>query len=297
MDWGLSGPDFLLLYGVALVVVVAFAVYLRWAVRRPRLAEPGPVADANLVAYLAGGEERVVETALARLVEQGAVRVTRKGMVTRTTDTVADPLDQAVLTALGGRTREVADLVRRAVGATQVTGVATSAAARGLAISPARSSRARRGGVLAMTLLLVVGVVRLVTGIAGGYPVGHLVIELLVTGVVLVVLLTTGRGVDLSTVHRAGVLKAAREATDTANRVAVGGLGAYPDTAVATALLSTRRPPGTSRYVRGRTVRAANAGGAGYVATAHSCGSTASSCGSSSGGSSCGGGGCGGGGA
>jgi uncharacterized protein (TIGR04222 family) len=280
--WGLSGPAFLWLYGV---------VFLRWSVRRPRLAEPVPVGDADVVAHLTGGPARVVETSLARLVEQGVVRVTRTGMITRTTATVADPLDQAVLDQLGGRTRRVAELVTRAKGSRPVIDLAESVVARGLVVPLAKVRRAKRRGLVAVWLLLAVGVVRVVTGLAGRYPVGYLLMELMAT-LVVVVALHAWR-VTGDSVHGTRVLEAARTADDTATAVALDGLGAYPDKTLASAMLSTRYGEHSPRSSsRARTGAAAASGG--YGGAAVSCGG-----GSSSGGSSCGGGGggCGGGGA
>lgn len=296
--WGLSGPEFLWLYGGALVVSVGLAIYLRWAVRRPRLAEPVPVGDANVVAYLRDGPQAVVETALARLVEQGAVRVTRKGMVTRTTTTVSDPLDQAVLDALGGRTRPVHEVITRAAGVAPIADVERTCAAQKLRVAEGRAPLAHWSGTLVPYLLLVVGLARLVIGIAGDHPVGYLVIELVATVVVIVVLHVTGRSERAPyTVHGKRVRAAAEGFDDVAMRVARDGLGGYPDEGIALALKSTRydRPPPRPR----RTVRAGAAGAAAGSTT--NCGSIgAASCGgsssSSSSGSSCGGGGCGGGG-
>lgn len=295
--WGLSGPDFLLYYGVALVAAFGLAVYLRRAVRRPPLAEPLPAGDANLLAFLVDGRDRVVETSLARLVEQGVVRVTRAGKVTRATATVDDPLDQAVLDALGGRTRDVRDVIKRGADAGPVNDVAKSFARQRLRVSAGEYRRARRNGLIAPYLLAAVGLARFFNGVAGGYPVGYLVVELFVTAVVIVALHAWGqREHEPYTVHGEQLVEDARGAEDTATRVALRGLRGYPDETIASALRSTRGEMRQGPWSPSRRHRAAAAGG---VVGVGSCGTAAASCGSSSGsgGSSCGGGGgCGGGG-
>ncbi len=293
--WGISGPGFLWLYGVALVAAVGLAVYLRRRQRNPRLAEPVPVGDVNVVAYLVDGPRRVVETSLARLVEQGAVRVTRRGMVTRTVKTVPDPLDQAVLDQLGGRTRPVYELLDRATYIPQVAELARVCAAQRLKYGITEDDRTRRLGLLAPYVLLVVGVVRFVNGVVGQYPVLYLAFELAVTGIVIGVLHAWGRReYKFYTVHGERVIAAAEDAGETAARVALRGLSGYPDRDIASALRLTEYAP------RPSSSRAVRAGAAGAVAGGSGCSGAAANCGSSSGssggGSSCGGGGCGGGG-
>jgi uncharacterized protein (TIGR04222 family) len=281
--WGISGPAFVAYYGVALLVALGTAVYLRRRARHPRLAEPLPVGDWNVVAYLVGGPRRVVETALARLVEQDAVRVTRKGMVTRTTKTVPDPLDQEVLDQLGGLTRRVYDVIERAAGLRAITALDRSCAAQRLTYD---EGLARRSGLTALYLLLAIGGVRLVNGMAGGYPVGYLVLELLVTGSSIVWVHTWGRRVNKRhTAHGQRVVYVAAESGETAARVALGGVGAYPDQVIGSAMKSTMYAPYVPSAAKKR-VHAATAGAAGAT-----CGG-----GGSSGSSSCGGGGGGGGG-
>ena len=78
--WGLSGPEFLQLYGAALFVLlllsVAVALLAKSDGRRADLAG-GADLGAYELAYLFGGVDRVAETAVAGLVEAGSVRVTR----------------------------------------------------------------------------------------------------------------------------------------------------------------------------------------------------------------------------
>jgi uncharacterized protein (TIGR04222 family) len=293
--WGLSGPDFLWLYGSALVLALGVATYLRWKARRPRLAGPAPVTDANEVAYLVGGARQVVETSLARLIGQGVVRVSREGTVATTTSSVPDPLDQAVLERVSTRGRRLHTVLDRAAGVKPIAGVAEHVAALGLQVSPAKARRTRLLGLILPYLLLAVGLARLVTGIAGHYPVGFLVLELLAALVLVVVL--HAWDVVSRTVHGDAVVAAARGAGDAATLVALDGIGAYPDRDIASALRSTRNPPPAPARARNRSAHAGGYAAGGYIGSG-SCGGSAASCGGGSGGgSSCGGGGgCGGGG-
>lgn len=73
----MPGPQFLLLYPCLLAGAVAMTVMLRWVSRSP--SEGPDLEILNLdpyeVAYLMGGEDSAVDTALASLVQRGAVTV------------------------------------------------------------------------------------------------------------------------------------------------------------------------------------------------------------------------------
>ena len=77
--WGISGPDFVVLYvtlivAVLLVRLVVTGVARAWG-RRPGRAQPGPPPTVYQLAYLAGGADRAVDAAIAALVERGQLRV------------------------------------------------------------------------------------------------------------------------------------------------------------------------------------------------------------------------------
>src|SRR5688572_6896453 len=100
--WGLSGPEFLWLYAVALVVAIAVALGARMAVHRPRRPDATDRLAPEELGFLAGGPRRAVHVAIARLVDAGLVRTDRSGTVTSTADRApaGHPLDDAVLAAL-----------------------------------------------------------------------------------------------------------------------------------------------------------------------------------------------------
>lgn len=82
--WGISGPQFLLIYGLALAVVLL--VQISWPpIARSRQRNAPATVEAPLqpdvyqLAYLAGGSDRTVDTAIATLLEQELLRVSSKG--------------------------------------------------------------------------------------------------------------------------------------------------------------------------------------------------------------------------
>jgi uncharacterized protein (TIGR04222 family) len=187
--WGISGPTFLALYGALIVVVTV--VGLR---ERRRLARPDRTpADRDWgdlpqeVAYLHGGADLAVYSALSALHQTGAVHPAGKGLV-RT----------------GGRLAPDASALERAIHATAVTplsprrlpfhGAVASALAAirerlvadGLLLTRERREAVRRVGIWMLAVALL-GLVRVVAGVANARPVGFLIVFVLVAGVIAVV--------------------------------------------------------------------------------------------------------------
>lgn len=295
--WGLSGPEFLELYGFALVGLVGLCVAV-WLVPRLGRAGGGHVEVGPYeLAFLNGGPTRVADTALAGLLEARKVRINRLRQVSVHTTEQKGPEDefqQLVVDHLHGRITIVGMLRggRRAMRRSGLCDpVERGLRERGLIVSA--GARRLVFGLLALFPLLgVIGVVRAVHGAALGYPIGFLVVELVVTLVawgLLARLLShpqctaagrSARNSDLAPsedLATAGPSEPARPRPGTpsgraATRVARSGLRDYPNKRLAELLRSTRSG--------GRT----GAAGGGFG-------------GSSGGGCGGGGGGCGGGGA
>lgn len=83
--------------------------------------------------YLAGGPQRVVDTALVALVESGRVRVHAPGELTAVTPDRRHPVEAAVLDAIGTRGHPTVDTIRwRLTRDARITGLGPSLAADGL---------------------------------------------------------------------------------------------------------------------------------------------------------------------
>jgi uncharacterized protein (TIGR04222 family) len=187
--WGLSGPDFLWLYGAGLVVGLAVAIGARMRVRRPRLAEPPGVLDAAELGFLGGGPANAVQVAVVRLVEAGLVRTNRKGQLSAVSSAkpTGRPLDDAVLRELA-KPRMVAALLGRTAVEDATTEIGESLVRRGLLVPPVKALRARRLGSIVLYVVFAVGIVRWINGLDDDLPVGYLTALLAVTGILLVTL-------------------------------------------------------------------------------------------------------------
>ena len=298
--WGISGPDFVVLYivllGAVLLIRVIVAGVASSRALRAGNAPPGPPPTVYQLAFLAGGPDRATDAAIAALVERGQLRVNSYKQISQAGARPAEPLERAVA--------DVAQLKTTATIRAQVRGSAAMRALedgldqRGLLASAAAKRQARTFGLVLQLAVLVFGVARLVNGISLGRPVGVLVFLVLVAAVLTIVAAARRSKTGARQPSAAGqrLLGQARSAASgpvpagalaggvllggAVAAVALGGLAMYPDEELSAALM----PP------------AGSFGGGGGSSGGSSC-SSSSSCSSGSscgGGGGCGGGGCGG---
>ncbi len=310
--WGLSGPTFLALYGAALVIAVGYALLLRRRIRRPAPPESVRPVDLAGLAFLKAGPRRVVEAAIARLIETGALRPSRGGQVTSVGHYAPHPIDAAVLQQTGQLPRPLDTVIRRAAMSPAVTAVGDALVAQRLLIAPSVARSVQRRTVLGLYLLLLVGVARLVNGIMRDFPVLYLAGLLVVTLAAIVVLRRLR--LPARTVHGDRVVAAATGGpmdhdrgspwlgpslvlTGAAGVVALGGLVMFPDLLVREALMTHAM---AQAQAQSWAYASTGGGSCGYTmwsgSESNDSGSGSSGGGSDGGGSSCGGGGgCGGG--
>ncbi|MDQ2588645.1 hypothetical protein CKY47_32755 [Saccharothrix yanglingensis] len=286
--WGLSGPEFLELYWIALALSSAFAILVRVRLRGSRGGVPAGVLGVAEIAYLTGGPRRVVEASLAGLLAAGALVPARNGSVRLNGSPNADhPVDRAVLADAGRHRYRTMTLLVTAVSEQDAPREVGRRLSHEGYVVPADVVRSRlRLGVVPLALLFAVGVARWVNGIAIGAPVGWLTLQLVLTGV-LVWPLLKAREVTRTAKGDAAVAgaRASRSGRDE-ELVALDGFAVHPNVVLRAAV----RPAGAGRRGSGGPYVA------GYATTGSvgGCGGSSSSDGGG-GGSSCGGG-CGGGG-
>ncbi|WP_027660047.1 TIGR04222 domain-containing membrane protein [Salinispora fenicalii] len=185
--WGIPGPVFLGLYLVTAAVLVAIALQRRNEVLN------GSTYDANLlgpqqVAYLRGGAQLAVWTALAGLRSAGAINVgpDRRLTASDSLPIGSTALDQAIHLAAsrGLRAQELSSDrgVRQVVH--QLRGELVQ---HGLALS-AEQRAALRNAVLPLTVLFAIGVLRFGAGLANERPVGWLILAQVALLVVTILL-------------------------------------------------------------------------------------------------------------
>ncbi|MET8123597.1 TIGR04222 domain-containing membrane protein [Micromonospora sp. NPDC005189] len=176
--WGIPGPTFIRYYLLTAAVVVAIAVYHRIRLAAGPAAATADPLGPEQVAYLNGGPQLAVHAALGGLRGSGAigVRPDRRLTTVGPAPTGLTPLEQAILWAAHQHSR-VRDLpqderVRVALHQTRY-----GLEQRGLLTNDTQRARARFWGTI-LIALLGLGVLRLVSGLFSGHPVGYLLLTL-----------------------------------------------------------------------------------------------------------------------
>lgn len=183
--WGLSGPQFLVIYGVGIAVVIVVPFLLRLLVRFVSSADGERELDPYEVGYLAGGPTRAAQVVITDLVGSGAVRVDSSGRVTvadraafdrqsaflsEGVNGVATPFPELWMPAGVLVHQFQAKIARRPA----ITAVRARLRAEGLLVSAARAAMVRIVWLALWAALFVTGGLRLAEGAHNHRPTGDL---------------------------------------------------------------------------------------------------------------------------
>lgn len=180
-----TGPEFLTFYIFLVVMGIALAAWLRFSLCLVS-ANINQQPDLNTyeIAFLAGGNHRLIMAAITSLVKQGYVEVLKekspfgrtqdKLVVTGKIDAIADPVEKAVaqdILATDGAIKQVFQ---------KSTGMKDSIRSRleqlGLFLSDAQALKAQIYPSLIVVILLGIGLCKMAVGISRDKPVGLLLI-------------------------------------------------------------------------------------------------------------------------
>jgi uncharacterized protein (TIGR04222 family) len=179
--WGLSGPQFLGIYGTGLAAFVAAPWLLALLARTFGTAStraPAPVLDAYEVGYLAGGAQRAAEVVIGELTASGALRVDSTGQISQ-----AGPAQLAAWSAAcahgiaahaipdGLSTQRVQQWLAEDPG---ITGIGARLRAGRLLIARSWVTAARLTAAALWLALMVAGALRLAEGAHNHRPIGDL---------------------------------------------------------------------------------------------------------------------------
>ncbi|WP_410661923.1 TIGR04222 domain-containing membrane protein [Amycolatopsis sp. lyj-84] len=227
---------------LAALPLLAALTYTRWL--RNRRHDGEPPRTIYQVAYLAGGPDRVSDTAVAGAVERRVARLDSSGVLRRTSARSADPFLLAVADSLPKvRAARVRESLR---GSEPMRSLRTELLDGGLVVPEGRLRRVWRAAVVAHLGLVVLGAAVLIrTVVITERSVALAGIALAVTTTACAVT------VRLERVHRAvWTTKAGERAlsraggdpqlvTGAMGAVALGGIDAYPDRRLARLLTLT----------------------------------------------------------
>lgn len=296
VTWGISGPDFLVGYGLLALATLLWIMVARWRLA----AGPGGPATGEFsgqphdIAYLNGGPELAVLSALSSMRVAGTVVAEGKGRLrsSQALGTDADPLERAIhLTA-------AVPISRRQLLTYQIVRTALEKPRQrledaGLMLSARQQRRIKRTG-LWMVALGGLGLLRLLAGAANGAAVGYLILELLAVGVVAAILLSRAPNRSRRGVAELKRLRVQHNELDPRMRPdwttygpALAGLGV----GIFGARALWASDPAFAADVEAQRVAAGTGGSGYYGGGSGGCGSSGSSGGGGGGGGGCGGGG------
>ena len=223
--WGLSGPQFLDIYGVGIAVAFAVPFLLRLLVRFGSGADAGRPLDPYEVGYLAGGPARAAQVVIADLVASGAVRADSSGRVygvdraafdrksglpTEAGTGAADPFWDLWLPA-GVWVHQLQDKIAKRPA---LAAIKARLRAEGLMVSAARAATVWIVSLALWAALFVAGGLRLAEGAHNHRPIGNLqgLVVLSAFACLFSLLVNAGRLTNLTTFRGAGRLRRLRSA-------------------------------------------------------------------------------------
>lgn len=243
--WGVSGSEFVQLFLVAVIApALGWELWKFYARSKPCTAPtPGPYE----LALLADGRNRVIETAVAALLEQGKLRPDGRTLaLSESSEPPTHPVEAAVWHAVAAQP-EFADLLYLRFKVRLDSSIAdlTAAAVRGgLLVAIPGQRLALRVMRLAYLAVFLVGFARVAASVENQRPVTGLITVLVIASPIVLILaaITAANIGKLPTRAGDAALSAARRSTadnpSAATAVALGGLAEYPDPTLRTALLT-----------------------------------------------------------
>jgi len=229
----MSAKDFLVFYAATglLLLLIASALNDYWPKSfQPRTPASRLRLSTEQLAYLAGGSNRLIQTALVALIEQGNVKLRedKQNFERVRPCQPQSPVEQAIIKALNDDWHGAFYLLATVKHST--TAIRDSLVTKGLWAGAIR----HKTGLL-FILLILLGLLRLDHGISTGHPVGFLMALLIVT-----VLTPLMFGHDKRTSYGDEVLERHKKANESYNiqqslcyALAITGLSVLADTALA----------------------------------------------------------------
>jgi len=182
--WGITGPDFLIIYG-ALCAAAAIWIGTRWwiLVGPPAGHTGDAMPDLGIyeLAVLAEGTGLAVTSAAAQLHRDGTIKPSFAGQgaleVAGELDAAADAVEVAVYETIRDEPGISAHAMReRVTGSEAVQSMVGDLTRDGLLVEPAASRSLARGLLAVSGLLALLGIARIVAGVLADRPVAVLVV-------------------------------------------------------------------------------------------------------------------------
>ena len=172
-----TGPEFLTFYIFLGVMGIALAAWLRFSLCLVSgNINQQPDLNTYEIAFLAGGNDRLIMAAIASLVKQGYVEVLKEGklVVTGKIDAIADPVEKAVAQDILATDGAIKQVFQKSQG--MKDSIRSRLEQLGLFLSDAQALKAQIYPSLIVVILLGIGLCKMAVGISRDKPVGLLLI-------------------------------------------------------------------------------------------------------------------------
>ncbi|MCA2553319.1 MAG: TIGR04222 domain-containing membrane protein [Microcystis sp. M04BS1] len=172
-----TGPEFLTFYISLGVMGIALAAWLRFSLCLVSAnTKQQPDLNTYEIAFLAGGNHRLIMAAITSLVKQGYVEVLKEGklVVTGKIDAIADPVEKAVAQDILATDGAIEQVFQKSQG--MKDSIRSRLEQLGLFLSDAQALKAQICPSLIVVILLGIGLCKMAVGISRDKPVGLLLI-------------------------------------------------------------------------------------------------------------------------
>ncbi|TRU26332.1 MAG: TIGR04222 domain-containing membrane protein [Microcystis aeruginosa Ma_MB_S_20031200_S102] len=172
-----TGPEFLTFYISLGVMGIALAAWLRFSLCLVSAnTKQQPDLNTYEIAFLAGGNHRLIMAAITSLVKQGYVEVLKEGklVVTGKIDAIADPVEKAVAQDILATDGAIKQVFQKSQG--MKDSIRSRLKQLGLFLSDTQALKAQIYPSLIVVILLGIGLCKMAVGISRDKPVGLLLI-------------------------------------------------------------------------------------------------------------------------
>ena len=181
-----TGPQFLRFYLSLASTVTLFGCALRWYLRQPGASPSNESVSLNTyeTAYLAGGKDRAVDAAIARLVQLGNLKPQPK-LQTLTLETPLPGNSHLLERELEQVFRGGASIKQARASVTNATNqIRNCLQSLGLLASNSKFKASQQVPALGVFAVLLLGISKIFVGISRGKPVGFLVALCIITAII-----------------------------------------------------------------------------------------------------------------
>jgi uncharacterized protein (TIGR04222 family) len=178
-----KGPEFLSFYLLVASTAIILAYILRWYLRKPapHTSDESSSLDAYEIAYLAGGNNRAVDAAIASLVQRGHLQpLTQILELDAVLPRNSHPLERAIAQAIenSGKPDQVRQAVRSATSL-----IEKRLQNLGLLVNSRQAKVVKWLPALPVFAVLILGIAKIMVGISRGKPVGFLIMLCIITAI------------------------------------------------------------------------------------------------------------------